>query len=117
MSFCTKFERRWGYNYKNKRCEMFQGCEDSGNSFPNAKECWNTCAKKFNHLCTQEPDYITTIGWRNRYYYNINTHKCESAYMLRGLVTGKSNLFNDEKECKAACMSIYEPDPDDWEWP
>uniref|UniRef100_A0A0K8R6C9 Putative salivary kunitz domain protein n=1 Tax=Ixodes ricinus TaxID=34613 RepID=A0A0K8R6C9_IXORI len=87
MSFCSKFENRWGYNNKNKRCEMFQGCEDSGNSFPNAKECWNTCAKQSNHRCTQEPDYSTTIGFMKRYYYvHKYSNSCKEWVILGFLV-------------------------------
>uniref|UniRef100_A0A0K8R6J0 Putative salivary kunitz domain protein n=1 Tax=Ixodes ricinus TaxID=34613 RepID=A0A0K8R6J0_IXORI len=54
MSFCSDVKYRYGYNTKTLKCEKFLGCEDSGNSFPTAKECWETCARALRHPCVAE---------------------------------------------------------------
>ncbi|CAN8011901.1 unnamed protein product [Ixodes pacificus] len=114
MSFCGTAQSRYGYNTKTKRCEKFLGCEDSGNNFPTAKACWETCANNTGNPCVQEPDYVVSgwIFWNERYYYDIKSHTCVKKKLLRGLVTGKSNLFNNIKECTKACMATYIPEPD-----
>ncbi|CAN8029438.1 unnamed protein product, partial [Ixodes persulcatus] len=106
MSFCGTPLDRYGYNTKTKRCEMFLGCEDSGNNFPTAKACWETCAKKAKHPCVQPPDYKVSsiLFWNKRYYYDIKNHRCVEENLFRGLVTGESNLFEKLKDCKEACM-------------
>uniref|UniRef100_A0A0K8RLY3 Putative salivary kunitz domain protein n=1 Tax=Ixodes ricinus TaxID=34613 RepID=A0A0K8RLY3_IXORI len=111
MSLCGKLENRYGYNTKTERCEMFLGCEDSGNNFPTAKECWTPCTKETKHRCVQEPDYKYS-GLVKRYYYDINSHKCVRKLMFRGRVTGDSNLFKTEEECKLICMATYRYEPD-----
>uniref|UniRef100_A0A0K8REB3 Putative salivary kunitz domain protein n=1 Tax=Ixodes ricinus TaxID=34613 RepID=A0A0K8REB3_IXORI len=113
MSFCSNFENRWGYNTDKKRCEMFRGCKDSGNNFPSAKECWQTCAKAPGHRCVEKPDSkFIRFGWK--YYYDINSHACKSKYMFRGYVSGYSNLFETEEGCERACRATHEPEPDLW---
>uniref|UniRef100_A0A0K8R7R3 Putative salivary kunitz domain protein n=1 Tax=Ixodes ricinus TaxID=34613 RepID=A0A0K8R7R3_IXORI len=111
MSFCSEVQTRYGYNTKTLRCESFQGCEDSGNSFPTAKACWNTCASKSRHRCVQEPDY-TLSGAVLRYYYDITHNKCESKRVFRGHVSGNSNLFKTLEDCKETCMATYNYEPD-----
>uniref|UniRef100_A0A0K8RG19 Putative salivary kunitz domain protein n=1 Tax=Ixodes ricinus TaxID=34613 RepID=A0A0K8RG19_IXORI len=115
MSFCGTPQRRYGYNTKTERCEMFLGCEDSGNNFRTPQACWETCAKPSKHRCTQRPDYYTTIGPVKRYYYSINSHECKSSRMILGRVSGTSNLFYKKEECEDTCRSTYKPDSDDWE--
>ncbi|CAN8011903.1 unnamed protein product, partial [Ixodes pacificus] len=46
MTTCVPLEPRFGYNKHSKMCEEFLGCNDGGNSFPTAKECWETCTSK-----------------------------------------------------------------------
>uniref|UniRef100_A0A6B0V842 Putative kunitz n=1 Tax=Ixodes ricinus TaxID=34613 RepID=A0A6B0V842_IXORI len=113
MTFCSKFKNRWGYNNDKKRCEMFLGCEDSGNNFPTAKACWQTCAKAQGHRCAGEPDYkYRGLVWK--YYYDINSHECVSQNMFRGYVSGDSNLFETKDDCERTCRATHEPEPDLW---
>lgn len=46
MTTCVTLEPRFGYNKDTKMCEEFLGCDDGGNSFPKAKQCWETCTSK-----------------------------------------------------------------------
>ncbi|KAM7286245.1 putative secreted salivary gland peptide [Ixodes scapularis] len=111
MSFCSEGKTRYGYNTKTLRCEEFQGCEDSGNSFPSAEACWNTCAKASNHRCVQKPDYRFP-GIFKKYYYDIRHNQCISKRLFRGYVSGDSNLFKTMEDCKATCMATYKYEPD-----
>uniref|UniRef100_A0A0K8R5U1 Putative salivary kunitz domain protein n=1 Tax=Ixodes ricinus TaxID=34613 RepID=A0A0K8R5U1_IXORI len=111
MSFCSEVKTRYGYNTKTLRCEVFQGCEDSGNSFPSAEACWNSCAKASKHRCVQKPDYRFP-GIFKKYYYDIRHDLCISKRLFRGYVSGDSNLFETMEDCKATCMATYKYDPD-----
>ncbi|XP_040072488.1 papilin-like [Ixodes scapularis] len=111
MSSCRTLENRYGYNTKTKRCERFLGCEDSGNNFPTAKECWNTCTNEVKHRCLQEPDNEFS-GLVQRYYYDIDSDKCVRKCMFRGRVSGDSNLFNTKEECELMCTATFNYEPD-----
>uniref|UniRef100_A0A0K8R6N1 Putative salivary kunitz domain protein n=1 Tax=Ixodes ricinus TaxID=34613 RepID=A0A0K8R6N1_IXORI len=111
MSFCSTFERRYGYNTNTQRCEEFRGCPDIGNNFDSAKKCWDTCAENKNP-CVMQPDYKVRFIFTTRYYYDINTHNCVEISLFRGKVTGTTNLFETSHDCKKACMATYVPEPD-----
>uniref|UniRef100_V5GKZ9 BPTI/Kunitz inhibitor domain-containing protein n=1 Tax=Ixodes ricinus TaxID=34613 RepID=V5GKZ9_IXORI len=46
ITTCEEPTTRYGYNARTERCEEFLGCADGGNSFQEAKECWEPLRAK-----------------------------------------------------------------------
>uniref|UniRef100_A0A0K8R6F4 Putative salivary kunitz domain protein n=1 Tax=Ixodes ricinus TaxID=34613 RepID=A0A0K8R6F4_IXORI len=110
ISLCATIETRYGYNNDKAVCEEILGCDDGGNSFPTAKECWNTCAKHSGSRCVMKPDKGKLGNWigRTRWYFDIDTNKCEvtkQTSIWKG--TGKTNLFATKKECEELCKPVH----------
>ncbi|XP_040072491.1 papilin-like [Ixodes scapularis] len=109
MTTCVTLEPRFGYNKDTKMCEEFLGCDDGGNSFPKAKQCWETCTKNPPSRCALSPDVTPWSGAFRRYYYDSNANRCFPKSQFGHYVSGKSNIFRTWEECKKACIAYHEP--------
>uniref|UniRef100_A0A0K8RLG7 Putative salivary kunitz domain protein n=1 Tax=Ixodes ricinus TaxID=34613 RepID=A0A0K8RLG7_IXORI len=109
LTTCHTVTPRYGYNKHTDRCEEFPGCDDGGNSFPTAKQCWETCTMAKKNRCVLEPD-IGYAGLLSRYYYDRDQNKCIYKPQLSYVVSGVSNIFYRSWECEEACMSKYKPE-------
>uniref|UniRef100_V5GN75 BPTI/Kunitz inhibitor domain-containing protein n=2 Tax=Ixodes ricinus TaxID=34613 RepID=V5GN75_IXORI len=110
LSECVYLAHQFGYNTLTKRCETFVGCDDGGNSFETAKQCWKTCSKNPKSPCAQKPDVSKWQGAFHRYYYDINKNVCvyRSQFTKRN-VTGKTNIFYTFQECQKTCTAKHQP--------
>ncbi|CAN8011906.1 unnamed protein product [Ixodes pacificus] len=106
ISLCATLETRYGYNKDKAVCEEILGCDDGGNSFPTAKECWTTCAKDSGSRCLMKPDKgkLGSLIGKTRWYYDIDGNVCKTTKQTsvwKG--TGKTNLFASEQQCEEHC--------------
>ncbi|KAM7286256.1 actinia tenebrosa protease inhibitors-like [Ixodes scapularis] len=109
IGVCEEPSTRYAYNKLSDKCEEFLGCDDGGNSFGTAKECWRLCASPLNR-CFLHPDTgkFVNVGWYARYYYDIQVNECKEAKKARKTIPGDRNLFLTSEDCEKHCKPKHE---------
>uniref|UniRef100_A0A0K8R7Y3 Putative salivary kunitz domain protein n=1 Tax=Ixodes ricinus TaxID=34613 RepID=A0A0K8R7Y3_IXORI len=113
ITTCENPTTRYGYNNVTKQCEELRGCADGGNSFENAKDCWQSCAPT-THRCLMKPDTgsFRWLGLFTRYYFDIEKNLCHWAKKKSASVSGTTNLFKSAEDCQKTCKPIYKGNPE-----
>uniref|UniRef100_A0A8C3V8Q9 Tissue factor pathway inhibitor n=1 Tax=Catharus ustulatus TaxID=91951 RepID=A0A8C3V8Q9_CATUS len=113
---CKAIHKRYFFNIKNRKCEVFEygGCHGNDNNFLTLEECQEKCAPAVHHLALflgmpdfcydpQEPGVCR--GYFTRYFYNKETKSCE-AFKYGGCL-GNQNNFRTLEECQTVCRDNF----------
>uniref|UniRef100_A0A0K8R828 Putative salivary kunitz domain protein n=1 Tax=Ixodes ricinus TaxID=34613 RepID=A0A0K8R828_IXORI len=108
ITTCENPTTRYGYNNLKQQCEELLGCADGGNSFENAKKCWESCAP-ITHRCRMKPDTgkVWWLGFFKRYYFDIEKNICHWAKKNTASISDITNLFRSDEDCRKTCKAIY----------
>ncbi|NXQ44252.1 TFPI1 inhibitor, partial [Catharus fuscescens] len=116
---CKAIHRRYFFNIKNRKCEVFEygGCHGNENNFLTLKECQEKCvaaghSKAVSSISSCQvigmPDFCyhpqepgVCRGYFTRYFYNKETKSCE-AFKYGGCL-GNQNNFRTLEECQTVC--------------
>ena len=101
---CTKKRaKRYTYNSASNTCKKYTGCiDDTGNSFPSAKECLKVCHER-EEKCDGPTNKTNGCSRKKtRYFYNSDNEKCSS---YKGCPEDTGNSFASKSACQNACYS------------
>ncbi|XP_032921240.1 tissue factor pathway inhibitor isoform X3 [Catharus ustulatus] len=114
---CKAIHKRYFFNIKNRKCEVFEygGCHGNDNNFLTLEECQEKCApaelpqkmalakiaKGMPDFCYDPQEPGVCRGYFTRYFYNKETKSCE-AFKYGGCL-GNQNNFRTLEECQTVC--------------
>jgi len=114
---CRATFPRWFYNSATQRCESFTygGCGGNANQFKTISSvrvpvivvssvvmlCLIVLVFYFTDQCTLQPDPGPCRGFIPRYFYNVETRKCEK--FTYGDCKGNGNRFSSIADCTSPC--------------
>ncbi|XP_061443197.1 tissue factor pathway inhibitor 2 [Rhineura floridana] len=103
---CRAILTRWYYDRLSQSCREFSygGCEGNDNNFLSFGECSKTCSKikKVPKICRLESDPGICRGLIPKYFFNIQTMKCEKFFY--GGCLGNPNRYDDKNSCMDVCL-------------
>ncbi|KAJ7305057.1 hypothetical protein JRQ81_010855 [Phrynocephalus forsythii] len=122
---CKASFKRYYYNMDRRKCELFiyGGCRGNENNFVTEEECIQQCAlhlkKSYYNISEYLPFFLSSVkvpyectlpkvvgrckASFKRYYYNMDSGKCE--LFIYGGCQGNENNFYTEEECIQQCGS------------
>lgn len=113
---CNGTTLRYFFNVTSGVCQSFNGCDSNGNNFAHYKDCYDECE---NPCRTPLEGGRCREGVEGRYYYNIETGRCESTHY--GFCEGAWDSFLRLEECKTRCEDVcsrpVDPGPCDLSYP
>uniref|UniRef100_A0A8C3V8Q2 Tissue factor pathway inhibitor n=1 Tax=Catharus ustulatus TaxID=91951 RepID=A0A8C3V8Q2_CATUS len=101
---CKAIHKRYFFNIKNRKCEVFEygGCHGNDNNFLTLEECQEKCTILWEQISFLEPGVCR--GYFTRYFYNKETKSCE-AFKYGGCL-GNQNNFRTLEECQTQKFQI-----------
>jgi len=112
---CRSRLKKYWYDVSTGECHTFfySGCQGGKNMFDELRDCVHTCVpvqpKTENRRdpmvvvdpCTLDQAVGPCRAYRPSFFFNKNTHQCES-FMYSGC-QGNANRFDDLESCEAKC--------------
>lgn len=112
---CKAALTKYFFNSESKKCETFiyGGCGGNANNFETESDC-NAKCQKTESTSAEEPkncNLPAKVGpcraRLTRYYFNVETKKCEQFYF--GGCQPNGNNFHSQDECEINCYSVQQP--------
>ncbi|XP_040208265.1 papilin-like isoform X1 [Rana temporaria] len=99
---CNVLFERYYYNKETGTCQkfMYGGCKGNANNFLTQEACEHKCQIGGN--CNSPPEKGPCKAGIKRYYYDKETHTCQS--FSYGGCRGNANNFLTKKDCENACQ-------------
>ncbi|XP_042879578.1 uncharacterized protein LOC122258000 [Penaeus japonicus] len=101
---CRASFKRFFYNASADQCQefIFGGCLGNDNNFANLEECQQECQN--TDICSQPVQAGVCTGGEARWYYNVETRKCEP-FLYSGC-GGNGNNFRSKSQCESRCPDL-----------
>ncbi|XP_069977259.1 uncharacterized protein [Penaeus vannamei] len=101
---CRASFKRFFYNASADQCQefIFGGCLGNDNNFVSMEECQQECQN--TDICSQPVQAGVCTGGEARWYYNVETRKCEP-FLYSGC-GGNGNNFRSKNECESRCPDL-----------
>ncbi|XP_060103680.1 tissue factor pathway inhibitor 2-like [Heteronotia binoei] len=107
IGLCRAIIPSWYYNRYTQTCEEFDygGCGGNENNFESEEHCEQTCGmiKRVPKECRPELNEGKCGAFYKRYFFNLNTMKCDRFYY--GGCKGNENRFLTKFSCMNYCLS------------